>query len=167
VHPIAAVQTEYSLWSRNAEISVLGACEELGISFVAFSPLARGFLTGALRDVSALPKNDIRLAMPRFQGDNWTANLRLLDGLAAIAREQGCTMGQLALAWLLAQRPFILAIPGTTKVEHLEENVAADNVRLDAATVARLDALINTRTVAGPRYNPATTAEIDTEEVSA
>jgi aryl-alcohol dehydrogenase-like predicted oxidoreductase len=164
VHPIAAVQTEYSLWTRNAEVAVLDACEELGIAFVAFSPLARGFLTGKLRDVSTLPAGDIRLNMPRFQSPHFAANLQLLDGLAAIAAEKGCTMGQLALAWLLAQRPFVIPIPGTTKIAHLEENIAAEKVRLDRETVERLDALINPRTVSGARYNDATTAEIDTEE---
>ena len=103
VHPIAAVQTEYSLWTRNAEIAVLDACREMGIAFVAFSPLARGFLTGALRDVATLPPKDIRLAMPRFQGENFARNLKLLDGFAALARENDCTMAQLALAWLLAK----------------------------------------------------------------
>ena len=165
VHPIAAVQTEYSLWTRNAEVAVLDACRELGIAFVAFSPLARGFLTGALRDMSALPANDIRQAMPRFQGEHFAANLRLLDGVAALARQLGCTMGQLALAWVLAQRPFIIAIPGTTRIAHLQENLAASSIDLDAATLAQLDALINPRTVSGPRYNAATTAEIDTEEI--
>ncbi len=165
VHPITAVQTEYSLWTRNAEVAVLDTCRELGIAFVAFSPLARGFLTGALRDVSTLPPKDIRLAMPRFQGEHFTTNLALLDGLAPIAREQGCTMAQLALAWVLAQRDDIIPIPGTTRVDHLEENLRAMDLRLDAATLTTLDAVVNARTVAGPRYNAATLPEIDTEEV--
>ncbi len=165
VHPITAVQTEYSLWTRNAEVAALDTCEELGIAFVAFSPLARGFLTGELRDVSTLPPKDIRLAMPRFQGDHFTSNLELLDGVQTIAREHGCTMAQLALAWLLAQRAFIIPIPGTTRVDHLAENLHALHVRLDDADIARLDALINPDTVSGPRYNAAVQAEIDTEEV--
>ena len=130
VHPVTAVQTEYSLWTRNPEVAVLDTCRELGITLVAFSPLGRGFLTGELRDVSTLPPKDIRLAMPRFQGEHFASNLELLDGLAAVAREQGCTMGQLALAWLLAQGEHIIPIPGTTRLDHLEENAGAASVRL-------------------------------------
>jgi hypothetical protein len=165
VHPVTAVQTEYSLWTRNAEVAVLETCRQLGIAFVAFSPLGRGFLTGKLRDVSSLPPKDIRLAMPRFQAEHFTKNLQLLDGLAALARQNQCTMGQIALAWLLAQGDHIIAIPGTTRLDHLEENAAAVDLRLNATTLARLDALINQRTVSGARYNAATQTEIDTEEV--
>ena len=164
VHPLSAVQTEYSLWTRNAEVAVLEACRELGITFVAFSPLARGFLTGELRDVSSLPPKDIRLAMPRFQAGHWEKNLELLEPYAAVAREQGCTMGQLALAWLLAKAPHVVPIPGTTRVDHMRENLAALDVRLSPATIDRLDAIVNARTVSGPRYNAATLPEIDTEE---
>jgi aryl-alcohol dehydrogenase-like predicted oxidoreductase len=163
VHPITAVQTEYSLWTRNPEIAVLDACRELGIGFVAFSPLARGFLTGELRDVSQLPPKDIRLAMPRFQGENFAKNLQLLDGFAALARENDCTMAQLALAWLLAKGSHIIPIPGTTRLDHLEENAGAPGVRLLPGAMERMDALINAHTVAGPRYNAATLPEIDTE----
>jgi aryl-alcohol dehydrogenase-like predicted oxidoreductase len=165
VHPLAAVQTEYSLWTRNAEIAVLDTCRELGIAFVAFSPLARGFLTGELRDVSGLPPKDIRLAMPRFQGEHFQHNLRLLDGLQALAREQGCTMGQLSLAWLLGRAPHIVPIPGTTRIDHARENLGALDVQLTGEVMARLDGLINTRTVSGPRYNAATLPEIDTEDL--
>jgi len=165
VHPIAAVQTEYSLWTRNAEVAVLDTCRELGIAFVAFSPLARGFLTGELRDVSGLPPKDIRLAMPRFQAGHFEKNLQLLDGFAAVAREQGCTMGQLALAWLLARAPHIIPIPGTTRIDHLRENLGALALTLAPSTVVKLDGLINPRTVSGPRYNAATLPEIDTEDV--
>jgi hypothetical protein len=162
-HPIAAVQTEYSLWTRNAEIAVLDACKELGIAFVAFSPLARGFLTGELRDTSALPAKDIRHAMPRFQAEHFSKNLKLLDGFAAIARENHCTMGQLALAWLLAKSDIVIPIPGTTRLDHLAENAGAAGVQLRAGAVERMDSLINPETVSGPRYNAATQAEIDTE----
>lgn len=165
VHPIAAVQTEYSLWTRNAEIAVIDKCRELGTAFVAFSPLARGFLTGTLRDIDALPERDIRRAMPRFQGENFQANLKLLDGMKAVAQEAGCTMGQAALAWVLAQGPHITAIPGTTKLDHLSENWAAQDVALSADHLARLDAIINTQTVSGPRYIASTEAETDTEKV--
>jgi len=165
VHPIAAVQTEYSLWTRNAETAVLEACRELGTSFVAFSPLARGFLTGTLRDMTALPPKDIRIPMPRFQPEHFANNVRLLDGLGALAREQGCTMGQLALAWVLAQGRHIVVIPGTTKPDHLAENFAAGSLSLSSKMLERLDSLINPMTVSGPRYPASTLPEIDTEEV--
>lgn len=163
VHPIAAVQSEYSLWTRNPEIAVLDACRDIGATFVAFSPLARGFLTGSLRDVTSLPPKDIRHAMPRFQGDNFTRNLKLLNGFAALARENDCTMGQLALAWLLARAPHVVPIPGTTRVDHLAENAAAADARLPPAAVERMELLINAQTVSGPRYNATTLPEIDTE----
>lgn len=163
VHPIAAVQSEYSLWTRNPEIAVLDACRDIGATFVAFSPLARGFLTGSLRDVTSLPPKDIRHAMPRFQGDNFTRNLKLLNGFAALARETDCTMGQLALAWLLAKAPHVVPIPGTTRVDHLAENAAAADVRLTPAAIERMELLINAQTVSGPRYNATTLPEIDTE----
>lgn len=167
VHPVAALQTEYSLWTRNAEIAALDACRELGVSFVAFSPVARGFLAAALSspaDVAAFDAKDIRRAMPRFQGDNFVANLRLLEGYKALAAEAGCTPAQLALAWLLAKGEHILPIPGTTSVAHLEENLAAAEIRLSAGLIARVEVLINQATVSGPRYNAATQTEIDTEE---
>lgn len=164
VHPIAALQTEYSLWTRNPEIAVLDACRELGTTFVAFSPLARGFLPGTLRDVSGFDARDIRRAMPRFHPDAYDANLLLLDRYRDIAREAGCTPAQLALAWLLNRAPHIVPIPGTTSVAHLEENLGAADVQLDAETMTQLDAVINRHTVRGTRYNAATQTEIDTEE---
>ena len=163
VHPIAAVQTEYSLWTRNPEIAVLDACRELGAAFVAFSPVARGFLCGELRDVSTLDAKDIRRAMPRFAPDAYAANLALLDSYQAIARDVGCTPAQLALAWLLHKAEHIIPIPGTSSVAHLQDNLGAVDVRLDAATMARLDALINERTVVGSRYNAQSASEVDTE----
>ena len=163
VHPVAAVQSEYSLWTRNPEIAVLEACEELGIGFVAFSPVGRGFFGGTLRDPAAIPEKDIRRGMPRFQGDNFAANLVLVDALGALAQEQGCTSAQLALAWVLAQRDFIVPIPGTTNPVHLEENAAAD-FDLDFDTLERLTDLFAAENIHGPRYNAATQAEIDTEE---
>jgi aryl-alcohol dehydrogenase-like predicted oxidoreductase len=164
VHPISAVQSEYSLWSRNVEIGVLAACRELGTSFVAFSPLARAFLTGTLRDVSGFDAKDIRRGMPRFEPARYAANLELLSAFGAIAQEAGCTMAQLALAWLLARGEHVVPIPGTTQARHLEENLGALSVRLPDALMARLDGLINQHTVQGPRYNAATQAEVDTEE---
>jgi aryl-alcohol dehydrogenase-like predicted oxidoreductase len=165
VHPLTAVQTEYSLWTRNAEVAVLDTCRELGIAFVAFSPVARGFLTDAPPDPASLPPKDIRLGMPRFQAAHWPHNRALLPPVAAIAREQDCTTAQLALAWVLARGEHIIPIPGTTRIDHLEEDAGAAGVRLSPETIARLDTLINPKTVSGPRYNDATLPEIDTEDI--
>jgi aryl-alcohol dehydrogenase-like predicted oxidoreductase len=164
VHPIAALQTEYSLWTRNPEIAVLDTCRELGIAFVAFSPLARGFLGGELRDVSKLEPKDIRRSMPRFSPENYAANLQLLDGFQDEAARLNCAPATLALAWLLHQGEHIVPIPGTSKPEHLWELIAAPQLQLDGATLKRLDALINGQTVSGARYNATTQTEIDTEE---
>ena len=165
VHPITALQTEYSLWTRNAEVAALDACRELGVTFIAFSPVARGFLTSAPPDLAALPPKDIRLGMPRFYPEHYEKNLTLLTGFDALAREQGCTRAQLALAWVLARGEHIVPIPGTTRIDHLEENFAAQDITLDAEMLRRLDALINPRTVSGERYNPQTQLEIDTEQI--
>lgn len=162
-HPIAAVQTEYSLWTRNAEIAVLKACEELGVTFVAFSPLARGYLGGELTDLSHLPETDIRLKMPRFSPENYPKNLALLEPLRHLAESLDATSAQLALAWVLHRSPSIVAIPGTTRIPHMKDNLAAEHLRLDDEVVRQLDDLINTRTVYGPRYAPAQFQEIDTE----
>jgi aryl-alcohol dehydrogenase-like predicted oxidoreductase len=165
VHPIAAVQTEYSLTTRNAEIAVLKACREIGAAFVAFSPVARGFLTGALRDVTTLETRDIRRSMPRFAADSQAANLRLLDyGFAGLALDAGCTMAQLALVWLLAQGDQLIPIPGTTRIDHLEENWRAADLKIDPGLLARAGGLINQNSITGPRYSAASQAEIDTEE---
>ncbi|MGD9859694.1 MAG: aldo/keto reductase [Marinobacterium sp.] len=164
VHPIAALQTEYSLWSRNAEIAVLDACRESGTAFVAFSPLARGFLTNTLLDVDTLVEKDIRNNMPRFYKENYPQNLNLLEGYVAIANEVGCSPAQLALAWVRSKGDFIVPIPGTRFVSHMKENLTADSVSLTADVVARLDQLINQNTVHGPRYSAVQQVEIDTEE---
>ncbi|MGE0498979.1 MAG: aldo/keto reductase [Ramlibacter sp.] len=164
VHPIAAVQTEYSLWTRNPEIAVLDACRELGTAFVAFSPVARGYLCATVTDVNALDAKDIRRAMPRFKPEHYPANLALLTPYQALAREQGCTPAQLALAWLLHKAPHVLAIPGTTSEAHLRDNIAAAGITLSAPTLARLEDLINPQTVSGPRYDAQATSEVDTEE---
>jgi aryl-alcohol dehydrogenase-like predicted oxidoreductase len=164
VHPVSALQNEYSLWTRNPEIAALAACRELGVTLVAFSPLARAYLTGTLRDVTALEPKDLRRAMPRFQPDAYARNLRLIDTVQQIARDAGCTPAQLALAWLLAQDGRIVPIPGTTQVAHLEENVAAADLVLDADVLRRVDAAVNRHTVVGRRYADATLAEIDSEE---
>ena len=162
VHPVAAVQTEYSLWTRNPEIAVLDACRELGVSFVAFSPVARGFLCGEI-DLGALDAKDIRRTMPRFSPEHYAANLKLLAPFKAIARDVGCTPAQLAIAWLLHKGDDILPIPGTARQDHLRDNIEAADVRLDAATLASLEQLINQQTVSGDRYNEQANREVDTE----
>ena len=167
VHPIAAVQTEYSLWTRNPEIAVLQACRELGATFVAFSPVARGFLCGAPLDIAGFEPKDIRRGMPRFRPENFAANLKLLPAYHALAQEACCSPSQLALAWLLHQGEHIIPIPGTTSVHHLLDDLAAVDVKLDASLLARLDALINQRTVAGNRYSAQANSEVDTEVFAA
>jgi aryl-alcohol dehydrogenase-like predicted oxidoreductase len=163
VHPITAVQNEYSLWTRNPEIAALAACRELGIAFVAFSPVARGFLCDAVPDVTTFDAKDIRRTMPRFEPANHARNLQLLPAYRELAREAGCTPAQLALAWLLHKDESILPIPGTTSVAHLQENLAAADLRLTPELVARLEALINEKTVAGNRYSEQANREVDAE----
>jgi hypothetical protein len=167
VHPIAALQSEYSLWTRNPELGVLEQCRRLGAALVAFSPLARGFLTDVTIDPAALPPKDLRRDMPRFAEPHFAANLRLLPGYRALARAAGCTPAQLALAWLLHKAPHVFPIPGTTSIAHLQDNLGASQVALDAGLLARLEVLINPATVSGPRYSAAAQADIDTEEPTA
>jgi aryl-alcohol dehydrogenase-like predicted oxidoreductase len=150
VHPITALQTEYSLWSRDPETELLGTCRELGIGFVAYSPLGRGFLTGRFRTVDDLAEDDWRRNNPRFQGENFTRNLNLVARVEELARDKGCTPAQLALAWLLAQGPDIVPIPGSTRAERVEENAAAVDVRLSAGELATLGEIAPS--VAGERY---------------
>lgn len=164
VHPIAALQTEYSLWSRNAEIAVLDACRELGVAFVAFSPLARGFLADLHLDPGAFQEKDIRRPMPRFQPDNYEKNQRLQAEFAELAQEAQCTMAQLALAWVLSRGEQLHVIPGTTSIAHLEENVAAGERVIPGEILQRAGALINQKTVSGARYPTAVQSDIDTEE---
>ncbi|RFP82755.1 aldo/keto reductase [Hydrogenophaga borbori] len=161
-YPISAVQTEYSLWTRNPEIAVLDACREIGAAFVAFSPTARGFLAIDL-DPQAFDAKDIRRAMPRFTPAHWAANQRLLPAYRALAAEVGCTPAQLSIAWLLHKAPHILPLPGTGHVDHLLENNRADGVRLSADVMQRLEALINQHTVSGNRYSEQSNREVDTE----
>jgi aryl-alcohol dehydrogenase-like predicted oxidoreductase len=163
VHPIAAVQSEYSLWTREPEIAVLECCREIGAAFVAFSPLARGFLTGCLRDVSTLEANDLRRSMPRFEAGAFAANLLLLEGFAKLAARAELTMAQLALAWVLSRGEHVVAIPGTTNLSHLAENQAA-NVALKPELVCALDDLFDRRNIVGARYNAAAQRDVDTEE---
>jgi aryl-alcohol dehydrogenase-like predicted oxidoreductase len=164
VTPMAAVQTEYSLWTRNPEIAVLEACRELGITFVAFSPVGRGVLANGVRDVDALPEKDLRRTMPRFSAENWPVNLALIDRFNAIAARGGLTPAQLSLAWVLAQGEHVVAIPGTAHQQHLAENIARHDWVPAADLLAELNALINRHTVAGPRYGPMIQTTVDTEE---
>ncbi len=163
-HPIAALQTEYSAATRNPEIAVLDACRELGITFVAFSPVGRGILADGLRDPASLPDTDLRKTWPRFVGDNWTHNLELIDTFNSIAAQAGVTPAQLALGWVLAQAEHIVVIPGTSNIDHVEENIARSDWRPSAEVIEAVNNLMNQNTVAGPRYPAAQQGTIDTEE---
>ncbi|WP_236037298.1 aldo/keto reductase [Marinomonas vulgaris] len=162
--PIKAIQSEYSLWTRNPEIAVLETCQKLGTTFVAFSPLARGFLTGVLKDITELDAKDIRNNMPRFHAEHYPNNLALLNDYLALAKDIGCTPAQLALAWLRAKDDNIVSIPGTRSVQHMQDNLAATQLTLDAKQIGLLDEMINQNNVHGTRYTAAQQAEIDTEE---
>ena len=155
VHPIAALQTEYSLWSRDAAEGSLGTCRELGITFVAYSPLGRGFLTGAIRRFDDLAADDWRRNHPRFQEDNFAKNLELVHALEEMARAKGVTAAQLALAWVLALGEDVVPIPGTRSIGRLEENVAALDIVLSPEDLARLDGIVPAGAVAGMRYSEA------------
>lgn len=152
VHPIAALQTEYSLWSREPEDEILAACRELGVGFVAYSPLGRGFLTGQFTRFEDFPEDDYRRFSPRFQGENFQKNLDLVLRVEEIAEEKGCKPAQLALAWVLAQDKNIVPIPGTKRRKYLEENVAALEVQLSAEDLRRIDEIFPAGAAAGLRY---------------
>jgi aryl-alcohol dehydrogenase-like predicted oxidoreductase len=154
VHPITALQTEYSLWSRDPENEILATCRELGIGFVAYSPLGRGMLTGRFQRPEDFPEDDFRRHHPRFQGGNFQRNLKLVEEVKAIAADKGCTPAQLALAWVLAQGEDIATIPGTKHVQYLEENVAALDIELEKADLDRLDAAFPLGAASGERYAP-------------
>jgi aryl-alcohol dehydrogenase-like predicted oxidoreductase len=155
VHPVTAVQSEYSLWTRDPEPEVLPACAELGIGFVPFSPLGKGFLTGTVDTATRFTEGDIRTRVPRFTPENRAANLAIVEHVQALAKARGATSGQVALAWLLAQHPWIVPIPGTRRIARVEENIAATRVALSADEIADLDTLAATIGVAGNRYNEA------------
>src|SRR3954466_2223199 len=158
-HPISALQTEYSLWTRDVEEEILPACRELGIGFVAYSPLGRGFLSGRFKSPDELDEGDFRRMGPRWQGDNLARNQELVKKVEALAAEKGCTSGQLALAWVLAQGDDVVPIPGTKRVRYLEENVAALEVELTAKDVAALETAVPREAVAGDRYGDMSTIE--------
>jgi len=163
VHPIAAMQSEYSLWTRNPELGVLDACAELAVTFVAFSPVGRGFFADAPLRPEAFHETDLRASMPRFAGDNYAKNLDKLTATRAIAAELGCSVPEVALAWVLAQGEHVVAIPGTTRIDHLEQNFHALSVELPESVVARLDALFAPDSIAGNRYSEVMQQSIDTE----
>jgi aryl-alcohol dehydrogenase-like predicted oxidoreductase len=152
VHPISALQTEYSLWTRDVEKDILPACRELGVTFVPYSPLGRGILTGAITKTTDLAANDFRRISPRFQGENFDANLGLVEKLRALAAEKQCTLAQLALAWLLYQGNDIVPIPGTKRIKYLEENAGAADVKLTAADLERLAKALPPEAAVGARY---------------
>ena len=152
VHPIAALQTEYSLWTRDPEREILATCRELGIGFVAYSPLGRGFLTGQFRRFEDLPEDDYRRNSPRFQGENFQKNLDLVRRVEEIAKEKGCKPSQLALAWVLAQGKDLVPIPGTKRRKYLEENVGALDVKLSQEDLRRIDEVFPPEAAAGGRY---------------
>jgi aryl-alcohol dehydrogenase-like predicted oxidoreductase len=152
IHPITALQSEYSLWTRDPEADVLGVCRELGIGFVPYSPLGRGFLTGKIKKREDLPEDDYRHTTPRFQGENFQRNLDLVKSVGVLAREKRCTPAQLALAWVLAQGDDIVPIPGTKRHKYLQENVGALDVILNSADLARIEEVAPKHAVAGERY---------------
>ena len=154
-HPIAALQTEYSLWTRDPEDEILALCRKLGIGFVPYSPLGRGFLTGQITKPDDLADNDYRRTTPRFQVDNFKNNLQIVDGIKKIAAEKGCTPAQLALAWVLSQGDDIVPIPGTRRVKYLDDNLGALNVTLSSTDLARIDKIAPKGVAAGPRYHEA------------
>ncbi|MCI4592013.1 aldo/keto reductase [Sphingobium sp. BYY-5] len=162
VHPIAAMQTEYSPWTRNAEVAVLDACVELGVGFVAFSPVARGVFAGGVGP-DGVPEGDIRATMPRFQSPHLERNLELAAQFKTIADQAGCTMAQLSLAWVLSRRANIVVIPGTTSEVHLNENLATLTLPLSVETLAAVDTLLTFEAVSGPRYPKTAQAQVDTE----
>lgn len=163
-HPITALQSEYSLWSRNAELGTLQRCAELGVAYVAFSPLGRGFLADGLPDAGALNDKDIRKVMPRFSADNYPRNLRLLASMREIAEQAGCSLAELAIAWVLHQGEHVIALPGTTQRAHLDEDLRGAAVKLSREHLAALDSLFQPSAVAGNRYALQGQKEVDTEE---
>ena len=152
VHPISAIQSEYSLCSRGAELEMLDTCRSLGVTFVAFCPLGRGFLSGKVKSLDELDETDFRRRMPRFQTEALQKNLELVDSLNHFAREVGATSGQVALAWILSKHPHVVPIPGVKRPKHLDENIAATNLKLTAKHIETLDALFAPSVVVGDRY---------------
>ncbi len=163
VHPIAAMQSEYSPWTRNPELGVLDTCRELGVTFVAFSPVGRGFFADEPLQPEAFHEADLRCTMPRFQADNYAVNLEKLNATREIADELRCSMAELALAWVLAQGEHVVAIPGTTRVDHLEQNFRALQIDVPSEALDRINAIFDPVSVAGNRYSDAMQQTVDTE----
>lgn len=161
VHSISALQTEYSLWTRDPENEILATCRELGVGFVAYSPLGRGFLSGRFRKPEDLPADDYRRSSPRFQGENFAKNLELVGQVEQLAQEKGCTASQLAVAWVLAQGDDIVPIPGTKKLRYLEENIGAVEVKLTPADLKRIEEIAPQGTAAGLRYPEASMKHVN------
>jgi aryl-alcohol dehydrogenase-like predicted oxidoreductase len=161
VHPIHALQSEYSIWTRDIEESILSACRELGVSLVAFSPLGRGFLAGTVKDVEGLPADDARRSFPRFRDANLAANLKLLEPLEELAASKGCKPAQLALAWVLSRGDEVIPIPGTKRISYLEENIEALEIELTPAEVARIDEIAPVGAATGERYGAASMKLVD------
>jgi len=161
VHPIAALQSEYSLWERNLEPRIIPLLRELGIGLVPFAPLGRGFLTGAVKRAEDYPEGDYRRGDPRYQGENFDANVRAASAVRDVATKRGVTPGQVAIAWLLARGPDVVPIPGSKKRQHLEENCGAADVTLSAQEITELDAALSAEKVSGPRYNPRQMTMVD------
>ncbi|HTQ45169.1 MAG TPA: aldo/keto reductase [Polyangiaceae bacterium] len=161
VHPIAALQSEYSLWERNLEPRIVPLLRELGIGLVPFAPLGRGFLTGAVKRAEEYPEGDYRRGDPRYQGENFEANVRAASAVRELAAGKGAAPGQIALAWLLHKGPDVVPIPGTKRRSYLEENVAAADIALSAEEMLTLDAALSPENVSGPRYNPRQAAMVD------
>jgi aryl-alcohol dehydrogenase-like predicted oxidoreductase len=161
IHPITAVQSEYSLWTRDPETGILRTCRELGVGFVPFSPLGRGFLSGAIRNLEGLPHDDFRRGLPRFGEGNIESNLVLVDRLAEVAKQKHCTTAQLALAWVLSQGPDVVPIPGTKRIRYLEENVASIEIEITRSDRDHIERALSPGDVAGERYGPAAMARTD------
>jgi aryl-alcohol dehydrogenase-like predicted oxidoreductase len=161
VHPVSALQSEYSLWERNLEADIIPLLRELGIGLVPFSPLGRGFLTGEVKRAEEYPEGDFRRGDPRYQGENFDANMRAAETVREVAKSLGAKPGQVAIAWLLHQGPDVVPIPGTKRVKYLEENVAAASIALDAEQMAALDSALAPEKISGPRYNPTVMVTID------
>jgi len=164
VHPIAAVQNEYSIWTRNPEIALIDECDRLGVTLVAFSPLTRGYLLGAVGDPSELVAKDFRRDLPRFSEPHFSANLPRIKAFHNLAADAACTPAQLALAWILQRAPRAVVIPGTRSIPHLEDNTGAARIRLSAETIAQLEALFPAGDSHGPRYGTKAQAQVDTEQ---
>ena len=161
IYPITALQTEYSLWTRDVESGLLDVCAQLGVGFVAYSPMGRGFLAGGVSSVEAMSENDRRREMPRFGKENFAKNLRLLERLQKIAKDEGASPAQISIAWLLSRTPFVVPLPGTSKVRRLEENAASVRLKLSAQTLAELDTIFNPTAISGARYSEFQMSRVD------